>query len=128
MTIHNKYEAYSVTATEDLTAAIWKGVTLAGTVMPAATAAGASGRVAGILTSQTRSGDQATYAYEGIVKVVAGVAVSTLGYPLAVGSSGFAFAVLSGNLHSGRFLATCASGDLVPAFVDFKSLPPWAGV
>ncbi len=129
MTIHNRTEAYTVTAAEDLSAAssLYKGITLAGTLMPANAAAGASSRVAGINVTQAKSGEQASYVYEGIVKVYAGAAVSTLGYPLAVGSSGFVFAAASGNWHCGRAVTTAASGDLFVAFVDFKTLAPWAG-
>lgn len=130
MTIHNKGETYTVTAAEDLSAQAtrYKAITLAGTVVPAATAVGASARVAGINITSARSGEQATYVYTGITKVVAGAAVSTLGYPIMAGSSGFMFAVVSGNNHVGRALTVANSGDIFVAFVDFATLPNWNGV
>ncbi len=130
MTIHNKQDVYTVQATEDLSgqAARFKAITLAGTVVPTATAAGASARVAGINITSARSGEQASYVYNGITKVVAGAAISTLGYPIMAGSLGFMFAVVSGNNHVGRALTTAASGDLFVAFVDFMTLPNWNGV
>jgi hypothetical protein len=120
----------TVQAAADLSAQAdrFKGVTLAGTLMPAATAAGASGRVGGILETSCRSGEYASLVYRGITKVIAGAAVSTLGYPIAVGSNGFVFAVASGAGHSGRALETAASGDLFQALVDFSTFPAWTGV
>jgi hypothetical protein len=129
MTTSNHQELYTVAATEDLSAQAtrFRAITLAGGIVPTATANGASARVAGILITSARSGDQATYVYEGIVKCVAGAAVSTLGYPLMVGSLGYVFAANSGFSHIGRALETAASGDLFQANVDFSSLPLWSG-
>lgn len=129
MTTHNSQKAYTVAATEDLSAQAtrFRAITLAGGIVPANAAAGTSARVAGILISSARSGEQATYVYEGIVKVQAGAAVNTLGFPIMVGSSGFLFAANSGFAHIGRALETAASGDTFQAFVDFKNLPMWAG-
>ena len=129
MTTSNETSQYTVAATEDLSAQAsrFKAITLAGGIVPAATAAGASARAAGILISSARSGDQATYVYRGIVKAVAGAAVSTLGYPVMVGSNGFLFAANSGFSHVGRALETAASGDLFQATVDFSHLPLWSG-
>lgn len=130
MTTSNRQDAYTVTATEDLSAQAlrFRAITLAGTLFPASAAAGTAQRAAGILITSCRTGEQASYVYQGIVKVIAGVAVSTLGYPIRVGSSGFMFAAASGDVHQGRALETCASGDLVQAFVDFATLPTWGGV
>lgn len=130
MTTHNEQLGYTVQAAEDLSgqSARFKAITLAGTLMPANPAAGTSQRVAGINITSARSGEYATYIYQGIVKAVAGAAVSTLGYPLMVGSSGFIFAAASGGAHIGRAISTAASGDIFDAFVDFKTLPAWTGV
>lgn len=130
MTTHNQtILALSVTAAEDLSAQAtrFKAITLAGVVVPTATAAGASARAIGINVTGCRSGEQATAVVNGIVKCVAGVAISTLGFPIMVGSLGFMFPPVSGNNHIGRALETCASGDLFKALVDFSSLVPWNG-
>lgn len=131
MTTHNQSVlSMDVVAAEDLSAQAsrFKAITLAGTIVPAATTAGASARAAGILVTSARSGENATYVVNGVVKVYAGVAISTLGYPIRVGSSGFVFAASSGDGHIGRAIDLAASGDLFRAFVDFTSLPAWAGV
>jgi hypothetical protein len=130
MTTHNQTVlAQTVTAAEDLSAASarFKAITLAGLIVPTATAAGASARALGINITSARSGEQATAVVNGIVKVVAGAAVSTLGYPIMVGSLGFMFAANSGFSHVGRAIETAASGDLFKAMVDFTSLPLWSG-
>lgn len=129
MTTTNRQELFTVTAAEDLSAQAsrYRAITLGGTLVGASAAAGTSQRVAGVLISSARSGEAASYVYQGITKVIAGAAVSTLGYPLMVGSSGFVFAANSGFGHIGRALETGNSGDLIQAFVDFKSIPMWAG-
>ncbi len=133
MTVHNTHSlTLSVTAAEDLSTtgvagARFKAITLAGTVVPTATAAGASARAIGINITSARSGDQATAVVAGITKVMAGAAVSTLGFPIMVGSLGFMFAASSGFSHVGRALEIAASGDLFKAIVNFDSLPLWSG-
>lgn len=130
MTTTNERSLMTVQAAADLSAQAdrFKGVTLAGTIMPAATAVGVSGRIGGILETSCRSGEYASLVYRGITKVIAGAAINTLGFPIAVGSNGFAFAVASGGGHSGRALETAASGDLVKALVDFSTFPAWNGL
>lgn len=130
MTTHNEQCVFTVQAAEDLSAqsARFKAITLAGTLMPANPAAGTSQRVAGVNITSARSGENATYVYQGITKAVAGAAISTLGYPIMVGSSGFMFAAASGSIHVGRAIETAASGDLFQCFVDFNTLPAWGGV
>jgi hypothetical protein len=130
MTTTNEQKIYSVTAIEDLSAQAtrYRAITLAGALMAANAAAGASTRVAGILVTSTRSGEQASYVYDGITKAVAGAAIATLGYPIMPGSSGYVFAAASGAVHCGRALELANSGDMVQVMVDFKTLPAWAGV
>jgi hypothetical protein len=130
MSVHNKMSLYNVRATEDLSsqAVRFRAITVAGGLVPASLAAGASGRAIGILQSGGRSGEDVTYAYEGIVKCVAGAAISTVGFPIMVGSSGFIFAAASGFAHIGRALSVAATGDLFEANVDFRHLPLWTGV
>jgi hypothetical protein len=129
MTTHNENKRYIVQATADLSAQAsrFRAVSINGALVAAATAAGASGQAIGILQSSARSGDLATYVYEGITKVVAGAAVSTLGFPVMVGSNGYIFAANSGFSHVGRALEVAASGDLFQAMVDFSNLPLWSG-
>jgi hypothetical protein len=130
MSTSNNVELYTVQATADLSAQAsrFRAITIAGTLVAANPVAGASGQAIGVLWSSTRSGDQATYAYQGIAKCVAGAAVSTLGYPVMTGSSGYFFAANSGFAHIGRALETAASGDLFQALVDFTQLSLWTGV
>lgn len=129
MTVSNESRSYNVLATSDLSAQAtrFRAITLNGVVVPTATAAGASAQAAGILTSSSRSGELATYVYDGLTKMVAGAAISTLGFPIMVGSLGFIFAASSGASHIGRTLEVAASGDLFMGHVNFQSLPLWSG-
>lgn len=124
MTIESKFDVYNVLAAQDLTVAdcIYHAVTFGGTIAPS------TSRVAGVLRSKAKSGEQVSVVYQGITKVMAGAAVSTLGYPLTVTASGWFIAASSGGPTVGRALATAASGDLIPAFVDFMTIPAWPGV
>lgn len=124
MTTHGRQNAWSVTAATDLSAASsrFKAVNFAGTI------AGSTTRIAGVLVTSAKSGERASVVYEGVQKVIAGGAVSTLGYPLSVNSDGFFVACASGGATVGRATATCASGDLVEAWVDFMTIPAWPGV
>jgi hypothetical protein len=124
MTTEQKTELMTVTAAQDLTVAdaLYHAVTLAGTI------AANTSRVGGVLRYKASSGQQASLIYQGIAKVMAGGAVTTLGYPLTVTASGWFIAASSGGAMVGRALAAAASGDLIPAAVDFKSIPAWPGV
>jgi len=115
--------AWSVLATEDLSIATarFKAVSLGGLVV------GSTSRAAGVLVTSARSGERVSVVYTGVQKLIAGGAVSTLGYPLTITTSGFFVAASSGGAHVGRALAIAASGDLVPAFVDFTTVPAWPG-
>lgn len=118
MTTDLSFESMPVTATEDLSAAAqrFKGVTLNGTI------AANNLRAAGILRSGGKTGETVSVIYEGITKVVVGAAVNTVGYPLKLTTSGFVIAAASGDLTFGRSVTTAASGDLMQAMVDFKTL------
>lgn len=113
----------TVTAAQDLTVAdaIYHAVTLAGTI------AANTSRIAGVLRMKASSGQQASVIYQGLAKVMAGAAVTTLGYPLTVTASGWFIAASSGGAHVGRALSAAASGDLIPAMVDFNTIPAWPG-
>lgn len=114
----------TVTAAQDLTVAdcLYHAVSLAGTIV------GSTSRVAGVLRMKASSGQQASVVYEGLTKVMAGATVTTLGYPLTVTASGWFIAASSGGASVGRALAAAASGDLIPAMVDFSNIPAWPGV
>ncbi len=118
MTTHIREESYQVVATEDLLAAAlkYKAITLNGTI------AADTRLAAGLLRTSVQSGGHATAVYAGLTKVWAAGAVGTPGFPLTITTSGFAAVCVSGGYSVGRFLATCASGDLVPAAVDFTNL------
>jgi hypothetical protein len=99
----------------------FKAITIGGTI-----AAGPN-LAAGILRHGAQQGANVSLAYHGVTKVLAGAAVSTVGFPLKVTTSGWIIAAASGDVSIGRALATAASGDLVQAFVDFVSLGYWHG-
>jgi len=123
MSVEGTHKQLTVTATDDLSiaGARYKAITLGGAI------AASTSRAAGVLITSTRSGEFASAIYEGFVKVIAGATVTTLGYPLTITTSGFFIAASSGGSHCGRALAAAASGDLIPAFVDFTTVPAWPG-
>lgn len=129
MTTTNENTSYNVLAAADLSAQAsrYRAISLNGVLLPGL-AAGATGQVAGILTSSSRSGELATYVRQGITKVVAGAAVTTLGYPVMTGSGGYMFAAASGGIYCGRALEVAASGDLFQVNVDFVGFPTFTGV
>lgn len=132
MTIESEFQIWNVSATEDLSGnVLHKAVTISGTI--AATPALAIG----VLRSKGVVGQQVAAVYKGITKVIVGAAVTTPGYPITITTSGFFIAATAaasggtlGTGHIGRLLNTAAvaSGDLVPALVDFTTKPPYAGV
>lgn len=119
MTIESKWNAYNVAATEDLTAdsALFKAVGFGGTIV------GAPRNAVGILRSKGKIGQQVTAVYDGITKVVAGAAITTPGFNITITTSGFVIAASSGGSSCGRALTAASSGDLIPAYVDFKNIP-----
>lgn len=126
MTIESEFQQiWNVTAAEDLSGSgsMFKAVSIAGTI-----AAGPALAI-GILRSKGVSGQQVSAVMKGVTKVMVGAAVSTLGHPLKIAAtSGWLVAAASGDVHVGRALATAASGDLIPAAVDFSTKPAWPGV
>lgn len=123
MTTDLKYSAMPVTAGADLDTAAsrFKAVTLNGTI------AANPNLAAGILRHGGKTGETLSVIYEGITKVLAGAAISTVGFPITVTTSGFIIAASSGGTSIGRSLTTCASGDLVQVAVDFKTIGFWHG-
>lgn len=123
MTTEGNYNLETVRAGQVLpTDCLHKAVTFGGTI------AALPGPSAGILRSTAQqAGQGVSVVYEGVTKVKAAAAITSLGAPLTITTSGFAAAAASGAVHVGRFMETCASGDLVKAYVDFMSLPLWGG-
>ena len=118
MSTHGNYEARAIVAGEDLSGdVLYRAISYGGTI----TGTNALGRQAGVLVSKGKSGERVSYAYEGEVKVRAGAAITTPGYAITVTGSGWFVAATSGGMAIGRYLgdAACASGDIVPAFVNF---------
>lgn len=115
MTITLKNDVLSVAAADDFTPAAmrYKAVTFGGTIAAAYT------RAAGILVSSVKSGETASVAYHGITKAYAAAAVSTIGFPLKITTSGFLTVAASGDPTIGRALTTAASGDLIPVAINF---------
>jgi hypothetical protein len=123
MAVDNDHDLMTVAATADLDADAvkFKAVTLSGTI------AATSNLAAGILRHGAKNGGHVSVVYRGITKVLAGAAVSTVGFPLTVTTSGFIIAASSGGASIGRAIDTCASGDLVRAHVDFANIGFWRG-
>lgn len=118
MTTTVKEDHITLVAAEDLTGANkkYKAIAIAGTLTPSAIAA------AGLLTTSVVSGGHASAVYAGITKAWAAAAVTSLGWPAALTTSGFLTNAASGDYTVGRFLDTCNSGDITEVFVDFKNL------
>jgi hypothetical protein len=124
MTTTQVQELYNVTAGQDLTpdSCLFHAVSLAGLIVAN------TSRVAGVLVTKGLSGEQVSYVRTGVTKVMAGAAVTTLGYPLVITTSGWFIAASSGGAMVGRALTAAASGDLLSAEVDFNTIPAWPGV
>jgi hypothetical protein len=116
MTTHIRENLLGVRATQDLTGFKYRAVTYGGAV--AATAAAA----AGLLKYGCNSGYDASVVTDGITKAQIGAAVSTLGFPITITTSGFVIAASSGGLTIGRALSVGNSGDLIEVSVDFTDL------
>lgn len=120
MTVHRDQTLMTVPATADLSGAAsrFKVVTIGGTICSAALVK----QAAGILWHGGEVGQGLSVVREGITKAMAGVAISTVGYPVTTADSGFLALTVSGGMTFGRVLETCASGDLVPVMVDFTNI------
>ena len=123
MTTHiDEKPAIQILATEDLTIAKYKAVTLNGTICQAANIK----LVAGISKTSPGSGYNTQVIYAGITKAFMGAAVSTIGFPLKVANSGWIIPCNSGDTSIGRALTTAASGDVSGLMLDVRNLG-WFG-
>jgi hypothetical protein len=121
MTTEENYSQTAVAATIEITAdMLWKGITFGGTI------AASPLQAVGIIRSTAKIGQGVGAVYDGITKVKAGATVTTVGYPLTLTTSGFVIAATSGSPSIGRAMSAAASGDLLKALVDFKTLPFWS--
>lgn len=118
MTTEQRVTYLNLVANQDLTpaAVLHKAVTVNGTI--AATAALA----AGFLKSHGLTGEGVRVADSGVVKVVAGAAVSTIGYPVTITTSGFVIAAVNCGYMIGRAWSAAASGDLLAIQCDLSNL------
>jgi hypothetical protein len=113
----------NVVANQDLTPAalLHKAITVNGTIAPSA------GLVCGFLKSHGQSGEGVRIADSGVVKVVAGAAVTTIGYPVTITTSGFVIAASSGGTTIGRAFGAANSGDLFPIQTDCANVGQYNG-
>lgn len=118
MTTHISEDLLGIAATVDLSSAAlrYKIINLNGTLASGPALAG------GILKYGATSGGTASAVTYGITKAFAGAAISTVGFPITVTTSGYLIAASSGGVTIGRAMATCASGDIFSAAVDFRVL------
>lgn len=119
----NKHELRTVLASADLTAdtALFKAISLAGAITNDINLA------AGILRSKGGIGQGVSVVYQGITKADFAAAVSTIGFPVKLTTSGWLTVCASGDKSCGRALATCSSGDRNTVAVDFNTLANWGG-
>lgn len=123
MTTEQRVQYLNILANQDLTpaACLHKAVTVNGTI--AATAALA----AGFLKSHALTGESIRIADAGVVKCVAGAAVTTIGYPVTVTTSGFVIAAVNCGYMIGKAFSAAASGDLLAVQCDFSNLGYFQG-
>lgn len=95
------------------TGAQYKAITVGGTIAVAATAIG-------LLQNKPKSGEDASVAYEGHMKGIAGAAI-TAGARLMVTTSGYVITAVGTVVPCGRALATAASGASVEGLFDFRA-------
>lgn len=114
MSTQGDMDVIGVVAGADLSAAQYKIVAVGGTI------AATNLTALGVLLNKPQSGEAASVAYEGHVKVYAGAAIIA-GAGLKVTTSGYAITATSGSGVFGKALDTVSSGSLVSALVDFTT-------
>ena len=95
------------------TGAQYKAVAIGGTI------ASNNDNAIGLLQNKPKSGEDASVAYQGRIKYVAGAAI-TAGNQVRVTTSGYMIAVLSGYLPVGRALETVGSGGIAEGIFNFS--------
>jgi len=113
----------NIQAGQDLTpiGCLHKAVTINGVIAANPVALG------GFLKSKGAQGENVAIADSGVVKVFAGAAVSTVGMPVTVTTSGFVIACPVGSYMIGKAYATAASGDLFPCLIDAANIGAYNG-
>ena len=116
----NKFETVAIAAAADFrSVGLHKAVVVGGTIA-------ASAAAIGLLKSKPASGENATVGYKGLMKYLAGGAV-TAGVNLTVTTSGFLVSQGSSNGATfGKAIVTAASGDLSYGMFDFSTSGPLA--
>jgi len=113
MTVENKFDTMTITASTDLTGHQFKPVGLDGLVAETSVAA------VGILRNKPQNGDHATVAYRGEMKAYAGAAINS-GALVGVTTSGFLITV-TGSASVGYARVTAGSGDIFPFLGSFPA-------
>lgn len=118
MTIEQRVQYLNILAGEDMTVAgkLHKAVTMNGTI------AANARDVVGFAKSKAPIGTGLRIADTGVVKVFAGAAVSTVGFPVTVTTSGFVIASPVGSASIGKSFTTANSGDLFPILADCANI------
>jgi len=113
MSVTAEKTSFAGIAGEDLSGLQYRAIEVDGTLAANANVA------AGILQNKPKSGEPATIAYMGQLKLRTGVAI-TVGQRLTITASGWAAVVVSGSgAQIGRALTVAASGGLVEGLFYF---------
>jgi hypothetical protein len=113
----NAFQAYTIAAGQDLSAAQYKAVTVGGTIASTADAA------IGLVQNKPENGQHCTVSVSGVMKGYAGAAIVTA-RPVTVTTSGFLINVTSGDgvvTGVGKALAAANSGDLFKFVGNFAA-------
>lgn len=92
----------------------YKAIAVGGTIAAANTA------TLGLLQNKPKSGEDATIAYAGRIKFVAGAAVAA-GAGVMVTTSGYLITVVSGSLPCGKALEAVSSGGIGEGIFNFAN-------
>ena len=128
MAYQGEFKAWTVTAKEDLssltpgTGALYKGVNF-NTGKFSTSGIGLNG----ILQYAGQSGDHISLAYMGVSKVTYATAISTIGMPLTLTTSGLMTTAASGDYVNGHNLTTVSCYAVGAAMVNMINPPKFPG-
>lgn len=113
--------AHTLVSANDFRTLLYRAVDFAGTL---STANGAN--AAGIALTSPNCGQHMRVGIIGVMKVTAGAAITTPGYPLTTAASGYIVAAVSGANVVGRYLGTAAaaSGAMITGLFNFTQYRP----
>jgi len=112
MAVNGEGECISILAGADLTAKQYRAVNIAGTL------ATTNKEAVGILQNKPNTGENASVAYAGHIKGIAGTALAA-GVDVKVSSGGFLTAVASGDSARGKIVTAASSGGVVEFLAGF---------